>query len=83
MSGASDVDLVVVHPVGQEHAALAARSNLVAQAVSVGAVADVTLLSEREVFSTRFWDAENVVLLDQAIVECLRSDPGPRLTENV
>lgn len=83
MSGVSDVDLVVVHPVGEEHAALASRRNLVAQAGAMGAAADVTLLSEREVVSTRFWDTENVVLLAQAIVACDRSDRGSRLTDNV
>ena len=83
VGGSSDVDLLVVHPVGQEHAALTVRRSLIAQVAALGAAADVTLLSEREVVSTRFWNAENVVLLTSAIVACGRSDRGSRLADTV
>lgn len=72
MSGASDVDLVVVHPVGAERAALDVRRDLVAQVEVLGVVADVSLLSGSEVVSTRFWDDENAVDLSATIEACDR-----------
>jgi hypothetical protein len=42
----------------------------------LGVVADVTLLSEREVISTGFWSDENAVDLVAAIVVCDRTDSG-------
>jgi hypothetical protein len=75
-SGASDVDMVVVHPVGDEHAALDVRRSLVAHVDALGLIADVILLSEREVISTRFWVDENAVDLSAAIVACNRSGSG-------
>lgn len=82
-SGASDVDMVVVHPVGDEHAALDVRRALVAQVDGLGLVADVTLLSERELISTGFWDDENAEDLSAAIVACNRSGSGPGKNDTV
>lgn len=76
MSGTSDVDLVVIHPVGDERAALDIRRTLVAHVGALGVEADVTLLSDREVISTGFWDDEKVLDLAVAIVVCGRSDSG-------
>lgn len=70
ISGASDVDIVVVHPVGDEHAALDARGGLVVRMEALGLIADVTLLSESEVISTGFWSDEHAVDLSVAIVAC-------------
>lgn len=75
-SGASDVDMIVVHPVGDEHAALDVRRSLVAHAAALGLIADVTLLSEREIVSTGFWDDENGADLSAAIVACDLSCSG-------
>ena len=76
MAGASDVDLIVVHPAGEERAALDVRRVLVARVGDLGVVADVTLLSEREVISTGFWSDENAVDLVAVIVVCDRTDSG-------
>jgi predicted nucleotidyltransferase len=75
-SGASDVDMIVVHPVGDEHPALAVRRTLVAKMDDLRLVADVTLLSAREVDSTRFWADENAIDLSAAIMACDRSGLG-------
>lgn len=76
-NGASDVDMIVVHPVGDEHAALDVRRTLVAHVKVLNLVADVTLLSERELISTKFWDDENAIDLSAAVVACNRSVSGP------
>lgn len=83
VGGASDVDLLVVHPVGQEHAALSVRRSLIEQVAALELAADVTLLSNCEVVSTRFWDTEDVVLLTSAIVACGTSDGGSRLADTM
>jgi hypothetical protein len=65
-ASSSDVDLAIVHPVGAERVALAVRRRLVADARTVGWVADVTVMSSSEAVSSGFWDGERVLDLDAA-----------------
>ena len=83
-AGKADIDL---HERGLEHAQGAERVGVdirLALVTRVGAlelVADVTLLSEREVVSTGFWEAESAVALCSAIAACDRRGTVPGSTD--
>jgi len=66
----SDLDLLVVHPVGEERAAAGVRQLLARECSKSGLLADVVVLSTREVESTAFWAAEGVVELSAAAKRC-------------
>ena len=80
-AGKADIDLVVVHPVGAERVAVDVRLALVTRVGALELVADVTLLSEREVVSTGFWEAESAVALCSAIAACDRRGTVPGSTD--
>lgn len=73
-SGASDVDLLLVHPPYAERRASELRRRLVAEVASLGLVADIIVLSKQELMSTCFWDAEGVIDLAVLVDGCVRAD---------
>lgn len=66
----SDVDLLVVHPVGAEREVLEVRRQLAVAAAGAGWLADVTVMSSAEVVSAGFWTRERVVDLVDAGANC-------------
>ncbi len=77
--GSSDVDLVVVHPPGSERLALDLRRQI---GIALGArdlLAEVVVLSTREVESTGFWRDEGVCGLRVFVDSCNRRALKDRL----
>ena len=69
-SGASDLDLPLVHPPALEKQASALRRLLIAEVAVRGLVADITVLSTQELLSTDFWDSEGVIGLGAFVDGC-------------
>lgn len=67
----SDVDVVLVHPPGEESAASALRRQLVRECLVIGVVVDVVVLSIVEVETSYFWQDEKVLELRIASAKCV------------
>lgn len=68
--GSSDVDLVLVHPVGLELEAVEIRRRLASAFASRSLQADIVVLSTQEVQSTSFWLDEGVLDLESFLTTC-------------
>lgn len=68
--GSSDVDLVLVHPVGLEQEAIEIRRRLASAFASRSLQADIVILSTQEVASTSFWLDEGVLDIESFLTSC-------------